>query len=91
MFDEVLGGVDISNDQNVMWRLDKAKISIQKRAQDLVLLSKYNDPDSVKKMSNRYPKANAFVPLKANAVDMTVLIHKKTAEVIEIVVEQQVN
>lgn len=85
MFDEVLGGVDISQRPERYVAIDKAKVQIQKRAQDLVLLSKYNDLDSVKKILNRYPKANAFVPLKANAVDMTVLIHKETAEVIEIV------
>jgi glutamate-1-semialdehyde aminotransferase len=67
MFDEVLGGVDISQRPERYVAIDKAKVQIQKRAQDLVLLSKYNDPDSVKKILNRYPKANAFVPLKANA------------------------
>jgi hypothetical protein len=33
----------------------------------------------------QYPQANAFVPLKANAVDMTVLINKEKGEVVKIV------
>ena len=44
-----------------------------------------NDVTIVKKILAKYPQANAYLPLKANAVDMTVLINKDTAEIIKIV------
>ncbi len=61
------------------------KAQIQKRAQNLALLQQYNEPSLVEKTLSKYPQADAFVPLKANAVDMTVLIHKETAQVVKIV------
>ena len=85
MFEEILGGVAISQRPERYMELDKAKSQIQKRAQNLALLQQYNEPDLVQKTLSKYPQANAFVPLKANAVDMTVLIHKETAEVVKIV------
>lgn len=62
-----------------------AKLPIQEQAMNLNLLKEYNEPDLVQKTLSKYPQANAFVPLKANAVDMTVLIHKETAQVVKIV------
>ena len=85
MFEEILGGVAISQRLERYMELDKAKAQIQKRAQNLALLQQYNEPDLVQKTLSKYPQANAFVPLKANAVDMTVLIHKETAQVVKIV------
>ena len=85
MFEEILGGVAISQRPERYMELDKAKSQIQKRAQNLALLQQYNEPSLVEKTLSKYPQANAFVPLKANAVDMTVLIHKETAQVVKIV------
>lgn len=65
--------------------LDKVKNQIQKRAQSLETLNKFNDKILVQKTLSQYPQATAFVPLKANAVDMTVLINKEKGEVVKIV------
>ena len=39
----------------------------------------------VQEAISKYPQATGFVPLKANAVDMTVLINKDKGEVVKIV------
>lgn len=65
--------------------LDKVKNQIQQRAQNLDVLNQFNDKALVEKILSKYPQATAFVPLKANAVDMTVLINKEKGEVVKIV------
>ena len=85
MFAEVLGGISIAQKPERYIEIEKVKSKIQQRTQDLALLSQYNDKALVKKILAQYPQANAFVPLKANAVDMTVLVNKDTAEIIKIV------
>lgn len=85
MFAEVLGGVSIAQRPERYVELIKAKKQIQQRAQNLDELKKYNDQKQVDNTLAKYPQANAFVPLKANAVDMTVLINKDTSEIIKIV------
>lgn len=54
-----------------------AKPLIIEKSQNLILLNDYNNPTEVKKILQKYPKADSFLPLKANAVDMTALIDKK--------------
>ena len=54
-------------------------------SQDLELLKNFNDSDQVVKVLAKYPTVTAFLPLKANAVDMTVLINKENGEVVKIV------
>jgi len=85
MFDEILGGVEISQRPERYVALAKVKPQIQKRAQSLDLLSQFNDKALVQNTLSQYPQATAFVPLKANAVDMTVLINKEKGEVVKIV------
>lgn len=62
-----------------------AKPLIIKNSQDLILLNDYNNPADVKNTVENYPQADSFVPLKANAIDMTVLIDSSTGEVVKIV------
>lgn len=83
-FAEVLGGISIAQRPERYVDFAQAKEQIQKRAQNLDLLNQYNDKINVEKILSKYPKATAFVPLKANAVDMTVLINKQ-GEVVKIV------
>ena len=85
LFAEALGGISIAQKPERYVEIEKVKSKIQLHAQDLTLLSQYNDKALVEKILAQYPQANAFVPLKANAVDMTVLINKDTAEIIKIV------
>lgn len=85
MFAEVLGGISIAQRPERYVDFAQAKAQLQKRAQSLELLQQYNDKINVEKILSKYPKATAFVPLKANAVDMTVLINKEKGEVVKIV------
>jgi energy-coupling factor transporter transmembrane protein EcfT len=84
-FEAVFSGVDIAQRPNLYLPLINQRQQIQKRAKDLNELYQYNDKQLVKGILAQYPKANAYIPLKANAVDMTVLIDKKTGQVVEIV------
>ena len=85
MFAEVLGGVSLAQRPERYVPLDKVKKQIQQHAQNLDALNQFNDKASVEKTLSKYPQATAFIPLKANAVDMTVLINKEKGEVVKIV------
>lgn len=85
MFAEVLGGISIAQKPERYVPLDKVKNQIQQHAQNLNILNQFNDKALVEKTLSNYPQATAFVPLKANAVDMTVLINKEKGEVVKIV------
>lgn len=84
MFAEVLGGISLAQKPERYVDFSQAKAQLQKRAQSLELLPQYNDKAVVEKTLVKYPKATAFLPMKANAVDMTVLINHK-GEVVKIV------
>ncbi len=58
---------------------------IQRYALDLKQLNQFNNKQDLNDILNKYPDADAFIPLKANAVDMTVLINKEKGEVVKIV------
>lgn len=85
MFAEVLGGISLAQKPERYIDFAQAKTQIQTRAQNLEELKKYNAQKQVEHTLAKYPEANAFVPLKATAVDMTVLINKEKAEVVKIV------
>ncbi len=59
--------------------LTQAKNQIQQRALPLAELEQYNPKTDVEKTLAKYPKADAWLPLKANAVDMVVLVNKESA------------
>ena len=84
MFAEVLGGISLAQRPERYVDFVQAKEQIQQRAQKIELLKKYNDKIDVEKILAKYPQTTAFLPMKASAVDMTVLIDQK-ANVVEIV------
>jgi hypothetical protein len=61
------------------------KSHLQQRAINLRELNQYNCAQQVDRILSKHPQATSFVPLKANAVDMTVLINKDKGEVVKIV------
>lgn len=85
IFTEVLGGISLAQQPERYVELNQAKKQIQQRALPLKELEQYNSQVEIEKKLAKYPEADAWLPLKANAVDMVVLIHKETAEVIKIV------
>jgi hypothetical protein len=85
MFTEALGGISLAQRPERYVELTQATTQIQQRALPLKELEQYNSKTEVEKTLPKYPQANAFVPLKANSVDMTVLINKEKGEVVKIV------
>ncbi|WP_374531927.1 TfpX/TfpZ family type IV pilin accessory protein [Acinetobacter sp.] len=85
MFFEVLGGISMAQQPERYKLLSFSAQQMRQKAEELKELEEYNDRTVVKKILAKYPQANAYLPLKANAVDMTVLINKDTAEIVKIV------
>ncbi|WP_151711299.1 TfpX/TfpZ family type IV pilin accessory protein [Acinetobacter junii] len=84
MFAELVG-VSIAQKPERYVDFKLVKPQMQQYAKPLDELKKYNDPQLVQKTLAKYPQATAFLPLKANAVDMIVLINKEKGEVVKIV------
>ena len=84
MFSEVLSGISIAQRPERYVDFIQAKEQIQQHAQKLELLQQYNNKSDVEKILAQYPQATAFLPLKASAVDMTVLVDQNS-NVIKIV------
>lgn len=84
MFAEVLGGISLAQRPERYIDFAQAKKQMQQRAQKLELLQQYNNKTEVEKILAKYPQATAFLPMKASAVDMTVLIDSQ-GDVIKIV------
>ena len=85
MFAEVLGGISIAQRPERYVELTQAKNQIQQRALPLAELQQYNSKTEVEQTLAKYPKADAWLPLKANAEDMVVLVNKESASIIKIV------
>lgn len=85
MFAEIFSGISISQRPERYVELTQAKNQIQQRALPLVELQRYNPKTEVEKTLAKYPKADAWLPLKANAIDMVVLVNKESASIIQIV------
>ena len=85
MFAEVMGGISLAQKPERYVEFSQVQTQMKQKAQSLDLLQKYNNPNLVQNTLAQYPEANAFVPLKANEVDMTVLINKDQGEVVQIV------
>lgn len=85
MFAEVFSGISLAQRPERYVELTQAKAQIQQRALPLKELEQYNPKTDVEKTLAKYPKADAWLPLKANAVDMVVLVNKESASIIKIV------
>lgn len=85
LFEEVFGGISIAQRPERYVDLNLVKKKMQERALSLNQLEQYNAKAEVKKALIKYPNADAWLPLKANALDMVVLINKEKAEVVKVV------
>lgn len=84
MFNSIFG-LTLAKQPDRYVTFNQVQKNVQKNAQDLKLLNQFNNKQELSHILNQYPDANAFVPLKANAVDMTVLVNKETGEVVKVV------
>lgn len=85
LFAEVMGGISLAQRPERYVDFVQAKPQLQQRTKSLKELNQYNDVKQVERIVSKYPQATGFVPLKANAVDMVVLINKEKSEVVKIV------
>lgn len=85
LFEAVFSGVDIAQRPTLYHPLSFEEKRIKLKAIDLNELYKFNNKNKVKNVIEQYGEANAYLPLKANALDMTVLINRDTAEIVKIV------
>lgn len=85
MFAEVMNGISLAQKPERYVDFFHSIPQIKQRAKNVKELEQYNDIQQVQKVLRQYPEATGYVPLKANAVDMTVLVNRKTGEVVKIV------
>ncbi len=86
LFDEIGSGIAPSQRPELYATLNQVEQAMSERAQPLSVLDNYNDKAKVRDILSVYPQANSFLPLKTNAVNMTVLINTtEQAKVIKIV------
>lgn len=84
VLESVFAGIDIAYRPNLYVPLFQEKINMQKRRLPLSELKKHNIHQAVEKIIFKYPQATHYLPLKANTVDMTVLLDKN-GDVVKIV------
>ena len=85
ILDETTYDISPSQKPKLYNDFELAKPLIIKNTQDINFLNSYNNSMEVRKFLEKHPTADSFVPLKANAVDMTALIDRDTGKIIEIV------
>lgn len=85
MFDELTYGISISQRPERYVSLSQVTDKIRDKSQSIEILNQFNQKQQVENIVKKYPTATAWLPLKANAVDMVVLINKEKGEVIKIV------
>ena len=84
LFAEVLGNISLAQKPERYVDFINAVPQIKQQAKNVKELEQYNDIKQAKNILDKYPEATGYLPLKANAVDMTVLVNKE-GEVIKIV------
>ena len=74
LFDEVGSGIAPSQRPELYVPLQQVEQNMNDRVRALSELDSYNDKAKVRDILSTYPEADGFLPLKANAISMTVLI-----------------
>lgn len=85
LFNEVIGGVALTQQPNRYVSLEKVKKDIEFRARKLSELKNYNINVDFNSLTRNYSEADSWVPLKANVKSMVVLVNKKQGRVVGIV------
>lgn len=77
MFDEVMGDISLAQRPERYVAIAEANGRIIETAEDISDLKKYNSEQAVDSILDSYPNASSYLGLKANAIDMTVLLDSK--------------
>ncbi|MFW1799722.1 TfpX/TfpZ family type IV pilin accessory protein [Acinetobacter nematophilus] len=82
---ETLEGINLAQFPERYIPFIRGKSQIQQKSHEIKLLTKFNTQQDIQNTLKKYPQATAWLPLKADAVDMVVLINREKGEVVEIV------
>jgi len=74
LLEEVLGGISIAQRPEQYVGIDIMKDRMLKEQQSLAELSKYNEISKVDKVIASYPDTHGYIPLRAQKVDMVILL-----------------
>lgn len=77
MFEELQGGISLAQRSERYVAITEANGRIIETAEDISDLNNYNSKQAVDDVLNGYPNASNYLGLKANAIDMTVLLDDK--------------
>lgn len=80
LFDEVGYGIAPSQRPELYQPIDKVNGLLVEKAKPVDELYNYNDKLKLEKILSQYPTVNSYLPLKASALNMVVLIDKKENE-----------
>ncbi|OTG80701.1 TfpX/TfpZ family type IV pilin accessory protein [Acinetobacter sp. ANC 4648] len=85
LFNDLSNGISAAMYPERYTTFSESKLDLQRYTKNLKELKEYNSDPIVSEILKEYPSANSWLPLKATAVDMVVLINKEKAEVVKIV------
>lgn len=85
MFEAATWGIDIAQRPQLYRSLEQFSDQISSRAQSLDLLHEFNETNAVHHVLSEWPNATAWLPLKARAKPMVVLLGENRSEVLAIV------
>lgn len=86
MFDEVMGDISLAQRPERYVTIVEANGRIIETAEDISDLKNYNSKQAVDSILDSYPSASSYLGLKANAIDMTVLLDDKgnTVDIVDL-------
>lgn len=86
MFDEVMGDISLAQRPERYVAIAEANGRIIETAEDISALKNYNSEQAIDSILDNYPSASSYLGLKANEVDMTVLLNDKgnTIEIVDL-------
>lgn len=85
MFEAMFAGIDIAQHPELYRPLDESAKEMREHAKSLGELTRYNPPSAVDQAHQRWPEADAYLPMMARAHPVTVLINRASAKVVAIV------
>lgn len=85
LMESLFAGVDVYHRPQLYQPLDQATSSIRDKARPLSELDQYNPPEQTADTLARWPEADAWLPLKANARSMVVLLSNNASTPLAIV------
>jgi hypothetical protein len=85
LYESAFKGVDLPRRADFYEPIGNQMELIKQKAQELSQLNQFNKPEEVKVELAKWPEANAFLPLNAREIPVSVLIKRETGVVVAIV------